>query len=204
MRIGNHQPKESTANLLRAVHSATRRECGNESHRFFSPIYPTRLNTGIFLTVDRDDIESGNVSKCLMWLFDIGLTGKDVWNVRQRLSVTITGYESETRELWEIKAVRAYVQNLLNGWPEWMFFVNHSDDTLRMLFLCAVDVERVADSSLYRVTGDLGRFMFNNFEGLSTLFIEYGFRERKRIGICTSVLFYIRDRVTPMLEANVH
>ena len=168
------------------------------------PFDPDKANTGYFIVVNREDIETCAISKCVTWLFDIGLEAKDVWNAKQSLSIKITGYETDQREHWEIEEIRTYFLTLLDQWSEWMFFVNHKDNTLRDLFLCLVDLERIANSNLYRMKRPSHGFTINHLNGMYTLFDEYGFPESECDRIRDSVLSYIFDRVKPMLAANDH
>ena len=91
--------------------------------------------------------------------------------------MVFTGYSDDSRELWEIPEVRAYVKKLVTAWPEWMFFLDASDQTLQVCFMCLAQMERTADSGKQRIVGLTPEVLIDGACGINQICEKYQFTD---------------------------
>lgn len=98
----------------------------------------------LMLAIDREDIESGNIGSTLEKLLIISDTRENALLYRQSLVIQVCGYDSDSRELAEIREVRAFFEKLAQEWPHWLWYLarNMGCITLIMTLLCDVQIHR--------------------------------------------------------------
>lgn len=99
----------------------------------------------VHYAVAREDIESGNV-KPLSEFFKRLLVNDDVAiNLQGKVEVTVDGYISDKRELWEIRDVRRWVKKAEPKIKYWFYFCANPEknSTLIWLLTCLTNVTSV-------------------------------------------------------------
>ena len=86
------------------------------------PAHPITFCNSICIGIKRDSINKQNISGVLKFANLFSSTPQNAWNSRGSVRLVFSGYTDDSRELWEIPEVRAYVKKLVAAWPEWMFF----------------------------------------------------------------------------------
>ena len=74
------------------------------------------------LTIERPDIESGNISETLSMLQSLLASEARVTRFANRVCLFIDGYNDYPRELYEVPEVRSFLQNLDSHFPYWLWF----------------------------------------------------------------------------------
>jgi hypothetical protein len=92
------------------------------------------------ITLERIAIERGNVAECAAQLRSLLATRGNVLENNGTVSFAISGYESDSRQPFEIEEVRRYFQRLDDHEPQWFHLCNRTDDTLRLLFMSTARV----------------------------------------------------------------
>jgi hypothetical protein len=117
----------------------------------------------------QDSVKAQNIQGVLKFANLFASSAENAWNTRGNVRLVFTGYTHDSRELWEIPEVRAYVKKLVTAWPEWMFFLDTSDQTLQVCFMCLAQMERTADSGKQRIVGLTPEVLTDGFCGINQI-----------------------------------
>jgi len=98
----------------------------------------------IVLDFDRGDIESADTGGVMGILTQL-LERDAAMKFCERVDVCCTGYDSDSRELWEIPEVRAFVQRLDRQFPYWCYFLARNGEGLLWLTYCLYPIARTQD-----------------------------------------------------------
>jgi hypothetical protein len=157
------------------------------------PAHPITFCNSICIGIKRDSINTQNISGVLKFAKLFASTAQNAWNSRGSVRLVFSGYADDSRELWEIPEVRAYVKKLVAAWPEWMFFLDTSDQTLQVCFMCLAQMARTADSSKQRIVGLTPEVLTDGFDGINQICDKYHFSDEvceiasKKIADCFQV-----------------
>ena len=89
----------------------------------------------VVLDFDRGDIEAGDTSDVMAVLKQL-LERDAATKFCERVDLCCTGYDSDSRELWEIPEVRAFVHRLDQQFPYWCYFLSRKGEGLLWLTYC--------------------------------------------------------------------
>jgi TPR repeat protein len=89
----------------------------------------------VVLDFDKGDIEAGDTSDVMAVLKQL-LERDAATKFCERVDLRCTGYDSDSRELWEIPEVRAFVQRLDQQFPYWCYFLSRNGEGLLWLTYC--------------------------------------------------------------------
>jgi len=89
----------------------------------------------VVLDFDRGDIEAGDTSDVMAVLKQL-LERDAATKFCEGVDLCCTGYDSDSRELWEIPEVRAFVQRLDQQFPYWCYFLSRNGEGLLWLTYC--------------------------------------------------------------------
>lgn len=155
------------------------------------------------LTVHRADIDAGNIAPALETLQPL-IASLDALNASNgTISLLVSGYDDDPRELQTIPEVRAFFQTLDDAFPYWFHVVTRIEHTLRLLFTLLVPLTPIVhplDPSLvsYRFDNDdLRRFLSRHMDTMDNLHAKYGFSEETSQRIGELVLNYFESLITP-------
>lgn len=146
-------------------------------HTKLHPAHPITFCNSICIGIKRESINTQNISGVLKFAKLFSSTAQNAWNSRGSVRLVFSGYSDDSRELWEIPDVRAYVKKLVAAWPEWMFFLDTSDQTLQVCFMCLAQMERTADSSKQRIVGFAPEVLTDGFDGINQICDKYQFSD---------------------------
>jgi len=89
----------------------------------------------VVLDLDRGDIEAGDTSAVMAVLKQL-LERDATTKFCERVDLRCSGYDSDSRELWEIPEVRAFVHILDQQFPYWCYFLSRNGEGLLWLTYC--------------------------------------------------------------------
>lgn len=101
------------------------------------------------------------------------------------VSVGITGYEDDPRELFEIPAVTRYMRELSEAWPYWFHFCERQLRSLDVIFMTHIDLERVKNMGPHKVGAALvsgaqfNRAVMKLFNGMNSLYEAHEWSEAR-------------------------
>lgn len=151
------------------------REDGAE--RFFD-LRPAVIDPVVFV-ISREQIEDADIEGPLGFLQSLVPTEhpEHAWAYKGRLSLVISGYDSDPRELFEIPEVCHYLRSLDAEWPFWLFFLNQADESIKVLAMCLASTLEVTPGAAHIDSGGLTHFLERGFAAVNYLFDSYGFPE---------------------------
>ncbi|WP_447858099.1 hypothetical protein [Pseudomonas aeruginosa] len=97
------------------------------------------------------------------------------WSWKGILSLSISDYDDDPRELFEIPEVRRYLHGLDQEWPFWFFFL--TPPSIRLVGMCLASAVTVAPGKVFMAPENFYRFMERGFGAVNHLFDHYGFPE---------------------------
>ena len=98
----------------------------------------------LVLQIPREQIEQQNISTTLEKLLVLSDNRQQALLRKESLMISVSGYDSDRREIFEIPAVRAFFKRLTAEWPYWLWFLSRKTGTvaLFMTLLCQVKIHR--------------------------------------------------------------
>ena len=100
----------------------------------------------VVLLVSRREVEAGDLASVLSRLKVFLAAREDAWRYRGQMTLVVDGDNNDPRELVDIPEVRTLLRGLESSWPQWAYFFNQVDDSIKLLLLSV---------SLQSVTFDL-------------------------------------------------
>jgi hypothetical protein len=93
----------------------------------------------IHYPLDRKDIEECNISNALKFLTDLLCAREIVMSMKDKIEISVDGYDDDPRELYEIPEVLEFLRRLDDAWPYWILFQHPKFRWLKMLAVCLSD-----------------------------------------------------------------
>jgi hypothetical protein len=99
----------------------------------------------IFVAISRDEIEAGNCEGIQMLLKWLTASDEMIKKCRNKLMITIFGYDNDPRELFQIDEVRKWMQTALGIFKYWGYFLTMDKSlrhlsSLKILLFCNIPV----------------------------------------------------------------
>ena len=131
----------------------------------------------LVLLISRREVDEGDIASVISRLKVCLANREDAWLYRGQMTLIVAGYDNDPRELVDIPEVRFLLRALETSWPQWAYFFNQVDDSIKLLLSCVAGsrflgrgaVELDADL----VAAALGRV----FGGKNMVFERFGFPE---------------------------
>lgn len=144
----------------------------------------------IVLVVSREQIESSNIHEVLQFLKALVPIDdpSHAWSMKGRVSLVITGYDRDERELYEIPEVCDYLRLIDQEWPFWFFFLNQVDESIKVLAMCLGKASKVAPGLIRFDPIAWSGFMERSFTAVNYLFETYGFPEAENESLSEGIM----------------
>ena len=127
------------------------------------------------------------------------------WAYKGRLSLMISGYDSDTRELYEISEVCRYLRALDAEWPFWLFFLNQADESIKVVAMCLASTTEVARGAAHVDPESLKHFLERGFAAVNYLFDTYGFPESENEALSMGVTQILENSmIVPDRDGDRH
>ncbi|WIM05890.1 MAG: hypothetical protein OHM77_00950 [Candidatus Nitricoxidivorans perseverans] len=156
-----------------------------------APIFDLRpgLSDPVFFVISRQQVEALDLDESLDFLHSLVPTAHPdhAWVYKGRLSLVISGYDTDPRELFEIPEVCRFLRALDEQWPFWLFFFNQVDDSIKLIALCLASSIEVVPGAAHIDPDGLRRFLERAFTAVNYLFESYGFPESENEALSTEV-----------------
>jgi hypothetical protein len=142
-----------------------------------NPFYTQTGVDWIGVVVSRQEVESLDISQALKMLQSVLHDAETVRMFQGQVGISFHGYDTDSRELYQIPEVRRYVALLDSKFPFWFYFLSTDHDTLKMIAFCLCSTKEV-DSGLACVDpAEIEPFLIRHFDALNYLFAHYGLDE---------------------------
>ncbi|UVJ44300.1 hypothetical protein NVV94_01405 [Pseudomonas sp. LS1212] len=131
----------------------------------------------IIFVIHREQIEAFDLESSLDFLRTL-VPLRDpqyVWSWKGKLTLVISGYDNDTRELFEIPEVCRYLRGIDQAWPFWFFFLTPS--SIKLVGMCLTSAVPIAAGKVFLPPESFYRFMERGFGAVNHLFDHFGFPE---------------------------
>lgn len=147
------------------------------------------LSEPVVFVISRQQVEALDLDESLDFLHSLVPTAHPhhAWAYKGRLSLVISGYDADPRELFEIPEVCRYLRALDEQWPFWLFFFNQVDDSIKLIALCLASSIEIVPGAAHIDPDGLRGFMERGFTAVNYLFESYGFPESENEALSMEV-----------------
>ena len=98
------------------------------------------MNDLICYQFSRDRVEAGDAKDFLSRFGKFRVpVGKQLQGMMNSLVLMIEGYDDDPREIYAIREVRTFYQQLWQRWPYWLYLCNLDTENLMMMVMCCLD-----------------------------------------------------------------
>jgi len=155
-----------------------------------SKVNKEMLKSGlIFIAIDRTEIEGGNYEGLKLLLKWLLASDKMIKKCRNKIMITVFGYDENPLELFQIDDVRNWMKSALSVFKYWGYFLNMDEkirklSTLKVLLFCNIDVKYLGRNESDKVVEidykpeDAHEFKMKIFEWLNEFAHIYNIEEK--------------------------
>lgn len=153
----------------------------------------------VVVAIQREDIDTGNTGPALTSLERLIESREALEASNGTISLIVSGYDDDPRELHLIPEVRAYFQELDERFPFWFHVCTRIEHSLRMIFTMLVDMAPVAledppGAIGYRFSNDdLNDFVGQRLMAMRTLHASHKFDEEEGERIADLIISYFSN-----------
>lgn len=139
----------------------------------------------VVLEIGRTHVERNDLQTWVEVLSRLTESGPMAAAYEGMLSVAITGYEDDPRELYEIPEVLRYIRALTEAWPYWFHFCERPMRSLELVFMTHIDLVRVKTIGQHKIgvsvvsERQFSQAMMRLFNGLNSLYEEHGWPDAR-------------------------
>lgn len=150
----------------------------------------------VIVTIERNDIERQNTAPALESLERLIASRQALEASNGTISLMVSGYDDDPRELHLIPEVRCYFQVLDDQFPFWCHICTRIEHSLRMVFTMLAELTPVAledppGAIGYRFSNDdLNAFVEQRLMAMQTLHARHGFDPKESEQIAELVINY--------------
>jgi hypothetical protein len=105
----------------------------------------------VYFVICRQQVETFELESSLDFLRSLVPTKhpEHAWAHKGRLSLVISGYDTDPRELFEIPEACRYLRELDKHWPFWLFFLNQVDESIKVVAMCLASTLEVVPGAAH-------------------------------------------------------
>jgi len=154
----------------------------------------------VYFVISRQQVETFELESSLDFLRSLVPTKhpEHAWAHKGRLSLVISGYDADPRELFEIPEVCRYLRELDKHWPFWLFFLNQVDESIKVVAMCLASTVEVVPGAAHIDPSGLEQFMKRAFAAVDHLFENYGFPESENEALSERVMaIFVNSTIEP-------
>ena len=131
----------------------------------------------VVLLISRREVEAGDLASVLSRLKVFLATREDAWLDRGQMTLVVDGYNNDPRELVDIPEVRTLLRGLESSWPQWAYFFNQVDDSIKLLLSCVAGSRFLGRGAVEMDAEMVAAALGRAFGGMNMVFERFGFPE---------------------------
>ena len=131
----------------------------------------------VVLLISRREVEAGDLASVLSRLKAFLATREDAWLYRGQMTLVVDGYNNDPRELVDIPEVRTLLRGLESSWPQWAYFFNQVDDSIKLLLSCVAGRRFLGRGAVEMDAELVAAALGRAFGGMNMVFERFGFPE---------------------------
>jgi hypothetical protein len=158
-----------------------------------NPTYATTGVDWIGVVVSRQEVESQDIAPALRVLQSALYDAETVRMFQGQVGIAFHGYDSDPRELYQIREVCQFLRALDSQFPYWFYFLSTDDEALRMIAFCLCRTREIDPGLAYVDPQELRTFIESHFAAINDLFDEFHLDEHISEEICGLVGNYFHQ-----------
>lgn len=131
----------------------------------------------VVLMISRREVEAGDLASVMSRLKVFLATREDAWLYRGQMTLVVDGYNNDPRELVDIPEVRTLLRGLESSWPQWAYFFNQVDDSIKLLLSCVAGSQFLGRGAVEMDAEMVAAALGRAFGGMNMVFERFGFPE---------------------------
>jgi hypothetical protein len=149
----------------------------------------------IIFEISRKQVEDNDISEVLDFLDILSNDLEKSIAVMNKCYLLVSGYDDDSRELYEIKEVVDVIRKLDEQFPYWFFYLNNEPKYkgLHLLMCCLCRYTKDANGGIYIDTEDLQKFLLKHFISMNELFKKFNLPQILNDQISTRITSYIKQ-----------
>lgn len=144
----------------------------------------------VIVIISREDVENLDINPTVDVLRSLVERESEPTNIRGRLQLGFHGFDSDSRELWDVSEVRTFVRALDAQFPYWFFLVDLRSETLKLLVFCLCRTSRVLPGATAVHPGDLQAFLETHFSAMNQLLDHWRMSEDENEHVTNEIVDY--------------
>lgn len=151
--------------------------------------------TLVLVEIAHELVERGDTGAVLEALHAMASNVEPIRRYADSVRLLFNWPEDDTRELYQIKAVRRYVQDLHQSFPYWFHFLEKVDDSLLVVLLCLVPiVDAGAGHGVVRseIDTQLNKVVLSLFSSMNGLHAAHGLTPAENSAMTQAVGRYLK------------
>jgi len=136
----------------------------------------------IILFIPKNVIDANDYSFALNIFDDVLKNPALIRKFKNQVTIGFDGYDDDSKEVFEIIAIRNFIQQLTLEFPFWFYFINLEDHSLRILLLILCKFDKIHDGWKIRINHDeLDTVTHHLLKNLITFYTEYRLPEQESV-----------------------
>lgn len=128
----------------------------------------------LVVVISKSEVQSLNITPALETLSKLLSDRETALQYKGKVMLCFTGYDKDSRELYEVPEVKKYMGLLDSKFPFWFFFLSIERDALRLVAFCLCRTVNVRPGVASPNNMDMAQFMMNHFTALNYLCSQLG------------------------------
>ena len=124
----------------------------------------------VVLLISRREVEAGDLASVLSRLKPFLASREDAWLYRGQMTLVIDGYNNDPRELVDVPEVRTLLRGLESSWPQWAYFFNQIDDSIKLLLSCVAGSRFLGRGAVEMDADLVASALGRAFDGMNMVF----------------------------------
>jgi hypothetical protein len=150
----------------------------------------------VFVEIAHGLVERGDTAAVLEALRAMAFNAASTRSFAGSVRLLFNWPEADTRELYQIKEVRRYVQDLHQSFPYWFHFLEKDHDSLLVILLCLVPIvdagERAGVVRSEIETQQLNKVIQSLFGAMNELYATHGLTPAENSAMTQAVGRYVK------------
>jgi len=167
-----------------------------------NPRFRPAVSEPIFLVFSREQILAMDLQEPLTVLRQLAGNPEKAVSACGRISLVIDGYNTDSRELFEIPEVRRYIQQLDAMWPYWFFYLSQVDDSIKVIESCLCDSIEVVPGVTSIDTEQLNDCLTRHFSALNSYCEAINLPESKIQEISEGIISLIHNSAVERIDGD--
>jgi len=142
----------------------------------------------VVLLISRREVDEGDIASVLSRLKVFLATREDAWLYRGQMTLIVAGYDNDPRELVDIPEVRSLLRALETSWPQWAYFFNQVDDSIKLLLSCVAGSRFLGRGAVEMDADLVAAALGRAFGGMKMVFDRFGFPEDELEKMCNGLV----------------